>query len=344
MVESAQTVRGAVAVAAAGAGVPDPRVLDPAKAGRRRWVGRQVRPEEWLLPVTAEVRSELLGLVRQLREAPLPLLLRRPDQFRLAACRELLAEVRRRLTGGLGLAVLHRLPMDECSVEEAVTVHWVLGQLLAPPAATKWDGTILYDVTDTGRRFGRGVRGSATSAELSFHTDNAFGLALPDYVGLLCVHPAADGGVTRFCSLYEVHERMRARHPWLLRRLYQPVYLDRQGEHAPGAPELLWAPVFRSTGDRLVARLVPDLVRSGYEIAGEPMDEPLAEALDRLLGILAEGDLWVEFALRSGELQYANNLECAHYRSAFVDDRGGGPRRHLVRLWLRESGGPAYDG
>ena len=27
--------------------------------------------------------------------------------------------------------------------------------------AQKWDGTMVYDVTDTGKKFGYGVRGSA---------------------------------------------------------------------------------------------------------------------------------------------------------------------------------------
>ena len=217
-----------------------PRMLGA--AGRRRgWMGRQVCRADWLLPLPDEVRSEVLAVVARLREAPLPVLLRRPDQFALPACGTLVADVRRRLTGGLGLVVLDRLPLEDWSTDEAAAVHWVLGQLLAPAVATKWDGTMLYDVTDTGRRPGPGVRGSATGAELAFHTDNAFGLAVPDYVGLLCVHSAADGGVSRFCSLYEVHERMRVRHPDLLRRLYQPVYIDRQAEHAPSAPALLWA-------------------------------------------------------------------------------------------------------
>jgi hypothetical protein len=89
----------------------------------------------------------------------------------------------------------------------------VLGQLIAAPVAQKWDGTMIYDVTDTGRQFGYGVRGSWTNVELSFHTDNAFGVAPPDYVGLLCLMPAREGGISRFCSLYTVHNEMLRRHP-----------------------------------------------------------------------------------------------------------------------------------
>ena len=67
---------------------------------------------------------------------------------------------------------------------------WILGQLLGRTVAQKWDGTMIYDVTDSGRDFGYGVRGSTTNVELVFHNDNAFGLAVPDAVGLFCKRPA----------------------------------------------------------------------------------------------------------------------------------------------------------
>ena len=88
-----------------------------------------------------------------------------------------------------------------------------------------WDGTMIYDVTDTGKKYGYGVRGSATNVELVFHTDNAFGISVPDYVGLMCKYPAKQGGLSRFCSLYTVHWRMENKYPNELRRLYQPKSL-----------------------------------------------------------------------------------------------------------------------
>ena len=77
-------------------------------------------------------------------------------------------------------------------------IYWVLGQLMGQNVAQKWNGTMIYDVTDTGKKFSYGVRGSATKVELMFHTDNAFGINVPDYVGLLCKHPAKSRGLSRF--------------------------------------------------------------------------------------------------------------------------------------------------
>jgi alpha-ketoglutarate-dependent taurine dioxygenase len=233
------------------------------------------------------------------------------------------------------------LPLSQ---DDASAVAWVLGHLLATPVATKWDGTMLFDVTDTGRSFGYGVRGSWTNVELSFHTDNAFGVAPPDYVSLLCVHPALEGGVSRFCSLTVVHNEMLRHHPRLLRRLYQPAYYDRQAEHAPDDPKVSWAPTFSYDGHRLHARLSPGLVRRGYEMVGEEMDPALAEALEALEAILNNQALWVEFTIQRGQIQYLNNQDCAHFRSTFKDSEDPAYKRHLVRIWYRQSGRRVYNG
>ena len=45
-----------------------------------------------------------------------------------------------------------------------------------------------------------------------------------------------------------------------------------------------------------------------------------------------------------GHLQFLNNVDTAHYRSAFVDNDRLELRRHLVRSWHRDWGKPTYDG
>src|SRR5262249_57041429 len=106
-----------------------------------------------------------------------------PDQFELPACRGVMAQVKAILRDGIGVALVDRLPLDRMTKEQAIAAHWVLGQLIATPVAQKWDGTMIYDVTDTGRAYGYGVRGSGTDPELAFRTDHSFGGAPPAYVG-----------------------------------------------------------------------------------------------------------------------------------------------------------------
>ena len=214
-------------------------MLDHEVTDRRAWTRDGVSAADWTVPLPEAALVELRGLAASLARQPLPVLVLSPEDFTLPACRAAIARIRSILDDGIGVAVLDRLPLDDLSAEAATAAHWVLGQLLAPAVAQKWDGSMVYDVTDTGRTFGYGVRGSWTNVELSFHTDNAFGAAPPDYVGLLCLMPAREGGISRFASLYTVHNEMRRRHPRELARLYRPMFYDRQAEHAPGEPRVL---------------------------------------------------------------------------------------------------------
>lgn len=317
-------------------------MLDHEITDRRAWTRDTVQPADWTVPLPSAAIAEVLALAEAVAREPLPVLMLSPDQFALPACREAMARVKAILRDGIGVALVDRLPLDRLTKEQAIAAHWVLGQLVATPVAQKWDGTMIYDVTDTGREYGYGVRGSWTNVELSFHTDNSFGVAPPDYVGLLCLMPAREGGISRFCSLYTVHNEMLRRHPRELARLYRPFYYDRQAEHAPGAPKVAWTPCLRYEGGRLRARFSPSLVRKGYALMETPLDAETEDALAALADVMKDTRLWMEFTIERGQLQYLNNQEFAHYRSEFKDDEAR--KRHLIRLWFREGGRRFYDG
>jgi hypothetical protein len=102
--------------------------------------------------------------------------------------------------------------------------------------------------------------------------------------------------------------------------------------------------MFRFQGNQLQARFTPNLIRSGYEMVGEPMDRALIEALDCIEGFLADERFWIEVKIRRGQICYLNNHWCAHYRGAFVDSDDTGGKRHLIRAWYREQGEKTYDG
>ena len=319
-----------------------PAMLDHEITDRRAWTRDTVTAGDWTVPLSDAAVTEVLALAETLARQPLPTLMLSPDQFDMPACRAAMARAKAILDGGIGVALVDRLPMDGLTAEQATAAHWLLGQLVATPVAQKWDGTMIYDVTDTGRTYGYGVRGSWTNIELSFHTDNAFAVAPPDYVALLCLMPAREGGISRFCSLYTVHNEMLRRHPRLLARLYRPMFYDRQAEHAPGDPKVSWTPCLSYEGGRLQARFSPGLVRKGYALMETPLDAETAEALAALTEVMRDTRLWMEFTIDRGQLQYLNNREFAHYRSEFKDDETR--KRHLIRLWFRRQGRRFYDG
>jgi alpha-ketoglutarate-dependent taurine dioxygenase len=94
----------------------------------------------------------------------------------------------------------------------------------------------------------------------------------------------------------------------------------------------------------MFARANASLIRKGYEVAGEKMDSLLTAALDAIDEVCAAEDLWFEAALQRGQVQYLNNHEVGHYRSAFEDHDDARRKRHLYRLWHRTAGSNSYDG
>ena len=311
---------------------------------RMCWLAADIEMRDWLIELSGPARAEIDALARLIEDNPLQMLQRRMRDHDFPALRGIMAKMKAILDDGVGFAVLDRLPMDDYAIDTLIEVYWMLGQHIGRPVAQKWNGQMIYDVSDTGQAYSYGVRGSRTTVELNFHTDNAFARMVPDYVGLLCRNPAKSGGISRFCSLYSVHQRMRERYPDSLARLYQPVLFDRQREHRAGAPPVCLAPYFSWRGGRLFARANASLIRKGYEVAGQPMDASLADALDAIDEVCAAPDLWYEAALQRGQIQYLNNHEVGHYRSAFEDHDEPERKRHLYRLWHRETGTPSYDG
>ena len=312
--------------------------------GPRAWTAESLGAPDWTIPVPPDACAELEAVAQKLRRDPLPLLRLSPGLFALDECRRMMERVKRELDDGTGFVLLDGLPLDALSADEARGVYWVLGRLLSSPVATKWDGTMLYGVTDTGAAHGYGVRGAATNVELVFHNDNAYGVAVPDYVSLMCLRPARAGGVTRLCSLYTVHDTLLDGDPDLLARLYEPFYFDRQAEHAPGAPRVSRAPVFGFDGTRLLARIARSLVYNGYALLGETLDRDGARSIDTVDEIMHEDGNFVTFSMRRGQVQFLNNRFIAHHRSRFEDDPDPTRKRHLVRMWYRDTGAAFYDG
>ncbi|MCY4453483.1 MAG: TauD/TfdA family dioxygenase [Immundisolibacterales bacterium] len=321
------------------------RLTDP-KDGSTAWLGADVDPSTCVVRLGDDALDEIRALAERFRAAPHPVFLRSPDDHPLDAVREVYRRVESFLDHGLGVAVIDRLPLDEIGDdgETARAVFWTIGRILARPVAQKWDGTMLYDVTDTGRNFGYGVRGSWTNVELVFHVDNAFGAAVPRYVGLMCIRPAREGGTSRFLNLHSLHDRLLERHPRALERLWRPLLFDRQAEHAPHAPRVAWAPVFSLDGGRLRARTNPNIIRKGYDVAGVAMDKETRTAVEALEEAVSDDDLRFEMPLERGQIQYLENQRVAHYRSTFTDGDDPAAKRMLVRMWHREEGLPTYEG
>jgi alpha-ketoglutarate-dependent taurine dioxygenase len=309
------------------------------------WKRADISDGDFRVKLDASCLDEIRRVADEIRAHPLPTILRSPADFDMTNCHAAMAEVRRILKHGVRFAVVDRLPVEELSKAEAETVYWLLASMVARPVAQKLDGTMIYDVHDTGKQAlpGSGVRPDKTNIEIRFHIDNAYNTTPPEIVGLLCLKTAKSGGVSRVLSFHTVHNELLARHPELLPRLYRPFWFDRQKEFFDGEPETFAAPVFEA-GDELRSRFSAHQINGGYKMRGEALDNEGAAALAATLDIFEEPDLSVDFEFAPGEIQFVDNRTLGHSRTEFEDWPDPEHRRHLVRLWLRDHGRRAYTG
>ena len=318
--------------------------IAPLKPTPLAWTAADLPADAGLLRIDDRAMVEILTLAEELRRNPLPILALRPEPFELPNCRALMWEATGLLSDGPGFVILDRLPLDRLGREVAIQIYWLLSCMLARPVAQKWDGTMVYDVTDKGRPPGNGVRPDVTNAQQNFHCDNSYNLCPPDYVALFCLQTAMEGGINGVVSLYAAHEEMRRRHPELLARLHENFLFDRQREHAPEDNKVLAHPMFELHGERLIGRLSRFQVVNGYKLAGQEMDPQGRAALDAFELILNDTNLRHDFVFKPGQIQIINNTALGHMRTGFRDWPEPERKRHLIRLWLRDRGRPFYNG
>jgi alpha-ketoglutarate-dependent taurine dioxygenase len=293
----------------------------------------------WYLPLPDGIVAELQAFLAGWQAEGLDVTEFQPGDDIRKSWGEALAPARRELEEGRGFVIIDRLPVEQLSVREATVLYWLIGQLLGVPFVQNVEGTLLYDVRDTGKDLASGARFSVTNYESSFHTDNSFGDTILDYVGLLCLKTARSGGVSQNVSGCAVHNVLLEEHPDVLDTLYQPFHVDRRGGVQHGESPTVRRPVIVWDGSELVFRYLRHWIEVGHEKAAEPLTRDERRALDVLDGVLRRPELRVEFALEPGQMYFINNRWILHNRTAFEDHPDPELRRHLVRLWLRAKGG-----
>ena len=318
--------------------------IAPLRPSQLSWTAADLPYNAGRLRIDDGTLAEILALGDELRRNPLPTLALRPEPFELPNCRALMRHAAGFLQDGPGFVILDRMPLEPLGREIAVQVYWLLSCMIARPVAQKWDGTMIYDVTDKGRPPGNGVRPDVTNAQQNFHCDNSYNLCPPDFVALLCLQTAMQGGINGVVSLRAAHEEMRCRHPDLLARLHEPFLFDRQREHAPDDDKVLAHPLFELHGGRLVGRLSHFQVVNGYKLAGREMDPEGRAALEAFEAIMNDDRMRHDFVFEPGQIQIVNNTALGHRRTGFRDWPEPERKRHLIRLWLRDGGRAFYNG
>lgn len=320
-------------------------IPEHALAGALVWKADDLAADNWFFKLDTKCVSEIRDVTAHLQRHAVPMETLTPGDFDMPRCQAVMQSVRDRLVNGPGFALVDRLPLDVLSKDEAKTAYWLLSSMVCRPVAQKLDGTMIYDVHDTGAKAeaGSGVRPDKTNIDLTFHNDNSYNNPMPDFVALLCLRPAKSGGVSRLMSFETAYNALLERHKDVLSRLFEPFVFDRQREHFDGDPQTISEPILVNDGG-LRARLGIHQVRNGYKMLNQEMDAETARALAALEDVFNDPSLQLHFTMEAGQFQFVNNLVIGHSRTQFEDYEALQERRHLVRLWLRDGGDRSYFG
>ncbi len=309
--------------------------------GPAAWRGEDLaRRTDWIWPITDADAEELDAALHAVKRRGLdwPALTR--DDFPIPRFARSLTEVSRELEDGRGLVLLRGVPVERYTDADLRIIYWGLGLHLGTPRYQNAQGELIGDVRDENRLYGsvreldpvaagepRTSRSKARSAgPLRFHTDRV------DVVTLLCVRPAAKGGLSKVVSAVAVHNAILERRPDLHALLCQPYYHSREGESG-GKQKHYPMPIFGMREGRFTSQYSRTFVENAQHIPGVPK---LTVAQDEALDLWAEvcEDLCYEMALESGDLQLLNNHVVYHARTTYEDDPAPGRDRFLMRLWL----------
>jgi hypothetical protein len=309
--------------------------------GSMVWTGEDLRSTtDWVRAITTAEVDELDTALRAVQRRGLPWQTMTREDFTIPRLASSLAEVSRELEDGRGLVLLRRLPVERYSDDELRIVYWGLGLHLGTPRFQNAQGELIGDVRDENRLYGtvrevdpagagepRTSRNKARSAgPLRFHTDRT------DVVTLLCVRPAARGGLSRVVSGPAVHNAILERRPDLHALLCAPYYHSREGETG-GRQRYYAMPIFGMRDGRFTSQYSRTFVENAQSIPGVP---PLTAAQNEALDLWAEvcEELCYSMNMRPGDLQLLNNHVVYHARTTYEDDPAPGRDRFLMRLWL----------
>jgi hypothetical protein len=308
-------------------------------AGPQVWYGPEMaRQTDWIRPLTAAEVAELESAVKRLDVSGIDIAAIGPRDLNAPALQPLVDEIRAAVLHGRGFHFVRGIPVERWSVRQCAIAYFGLGTLLGEPVSQNAMGHILGHVKDIGADYARpNHRGYQTAARLAYHCDAS------DIVGLLCLKPAKAGGKSSIVSSWTLFNEMLRRHPDLLGELLRPVYRDRRGEVPDGAEPWYAVPVFNPMpGGGLVATYVRSAMQKAQRFAEVPRLSPqLIAACDAMDSLAEDPSIHLDMDFRPGDMQFVSNHWIMHSRTAYEDFPEPEKRRHLFRLWLACTDGPA---
>ena len=289
------------------------------------------RSSEWIVTLDPQDNEVLSRAVRDARSLGLGIPRLSRADLDLGPLGAKLQAVRREVLQGRGFVLLRGFDIDRYALEDAALAYWCIGTHLGQGVAQNAQGDVLGHVTNLGvdYRTDPRARGYQTRQSLPYHNDAM------DIVGLLCIHPARAGGVSRIVSSTAIHNELLKQRPDLLRLAYADFFFDRRGEAPEGKPPYYPGPLFSRIGEQVFGRYNRAYIESAQRFADVPrLSRAQIELLDEMDRLCNDETMHLSMELARGDMQFISNYTTLHSRTDYDDDPDPRLRRHLLRLWL----------
>jgi hypothetical protein len=300
-------------------------VIDPAG-----WAPDSLGPvKDWAYRISEDGQEELIAAVDEFRKRRLPLPEVNKENFPLNKLKGVLADIRRELIDGRGMVMVQNFPIDRLDREGIAIAYMGFGSYLGDKMMQNRYGHVLGHVKDIGENYGTTGQSYNTNAEVRFHSDPC------DYVGLLCLHPAKQGGSSRVASSVTLYNTMLERRPELVEVLTKDFYRSHNGEMTPGTLPWYKQPIFCFTDGYFSAIGAGSTIEKVLRLPGVPLLTPeQKEAIAVYREMVDEFAADIDFNV--GDIQLLCNQVTLHSRRGFQDWPEQHRRRHLLRLWLSD--------
>jgi hypothetical protein len=306
------------------------------------WTAEDLRKDtSWIIHLNGNDLDELASAQKSATATGLGPIGFSKKHFQLGRFAATLAHVAHEIEHGRGVVLFKGLNIADYTDDELRTIYWGMTQHLGTVGYQNAVGDLLGEVIDRGfDRRSNNVRGYTTSGQQRYHCDQL------DAVGLLCVHPAKEGGQSRIVSSIALFNHILEYHPDYLDLLYEGFHYDLRGEGITGERNEVTSnkiPVFSWYDGRMSCRYNGKTIQDGMYKAGKPLTEEEVAIVEYIRDI-ADTDIYrynINFEI--GDIQYLSNYGVLHARTSFEDWPEESRRRRLFRIWFNMHSGRNLD-
>lgn len=252
------------------------------------------------------------------------------NDFPLGVLEEAVAGWIQEIDYGKGMVFLQGIPVARYTKDDCALIFWGIGAHMGEAQSQSLAGDRLGHVVNLGGDNPR-YRAYQNSTELALHTDAT------DIVGMMCLVPAREGGLSGYAGAAAIYNELLDHHPDVLPILCEGFHYHLFGEHAPGESPVTEekTPVFSEKDGCLSISYLRSYIEMAFAHMGKEKTAAESEALDTLDQVAHGPKCFRQFMLSPGDMLFFSNYTVLHNRTAFVDDDDLDKRRHLLRLWLR---------